>query len=57
MDKISSPLVLETKPRTLVRLLTIRDFIVNSKHLKKIASEMDRSIRTIQNWFKRYMNS
>ncbi len=55
MDKINSALALETNPRTRVSLLAIRDFIVNGKHLKKIASEMDRSIRTIQNWFKRYM--
>ena len=55
MEELRQAIISEDNSRTEERLLAILYFIKFGMHPRQIASEMKRSIRTIQNWIRRYM--
>ena len=55
MEELRQAIISEDNSRTKERLLAILYFIKFGMHPRQIASEMKRSIRTIQNWIRRYM--
>ena len=55
MDELRQAIISETNLRPRERLLAIFEFIEHDIHSKQIAAKMKRSVRTIKNWIKRYL--
>ena len=55
MDDLRQAIISETNSRTRERLLAIFEFIEYNIHPNQIVAKMKRSVRTIKNWIKRYL--
>ena len=55
MDALNDALKFDTNPKTRIRIAALSYFINFGTHPKQITSMLKHSIRTMQNWIKRYM--